>query len=83
MKRDIFHLGVEWGIVDFKIQAIFSTLRWFKFSFLIIVGGKYVFHTGNDDDVLSYKIDQHICVLKFLKEELRVPWSSIAWKGGM
>ena len=57
VKWDIFHLGVEWGIVDFKIQAISSTLRWCKFSFLMIVGSKYVFHTDNDDDVLSQKIN--------------------------
>ena len=73
VKSDIFHLGVEWGIVDFKIQAISSTLRWCKFSFLMIVGSMYVFHTDNDDDVLSHKINQHTCVLKFLKEELCVP----------
>ena len=48
----------------------------------MIVGSKYIFHTDNDDDVLSHKIDQHICVLKFLKEELRVPRSPIARKGG-
>ena len=79
MNRDIFHLGVEWGIVDFKIQAISSTLKCCKFSFLMIVGSKYVFHTDNDDDVLSLKINQHTC-FKLLKEELRVPWSPIAWK---
>ena len=66
-----------------KIQAISSTLRWCKFSFLMIVDSRYVFHTDNDDDVLSHEIDQHICVLKFLKEELRVPWSPITRKGGM
>ena len=62
MKRDIFHLGVEWGIVDFEIQAISSTSRWCKLSFLMIVGSKHVFHTDNDDDVLPHKINQHICV---------------------
>ena len=31
----------------------------------MIVGSKYVFHTDNDDDVLSHKINQHICVLNF------------------
>ena len=46
----------------------------------MIVGSKYVFHTDNDDDVLSLKINQHILCFKFLKEELRVPWSPIAWK---
>ena len=83
MKRDIFHLGVEWGIVDFEIQAISSTLIWCKFSFLMIVGSRYVFHMNNDDDVSSHKINQHICVLNFLKEELRVSWPPIARKGGM
>ena len=39
----------------------------------MIVGSKYVFHTDNDNDVLSHKINQHTCVLKFLNEELRVP----------
>ena len=48
----------------------------------MIVGSKYVFHTDNDSDVSSHKINQHICVLKILKEELRVSWSPIAWKGG-
>ena len=73
VKWDIFHLGVEWGIVDFKIQAISSTLRWCKFSFLMIMGSKYVFHTDNDDDVLSHKINQHTCVLNFLKRNYVYP----------
>ena len=60
VKWDIFHSSVEWGIVDFKIQAISSTLRWCKFAFLMIVGSKYVFHMDNDDDVSSHKINQHI-----------------------
>ena len=80
VNRDIFHLGVEWGIVDFKIQAISSTLRWCKISFLMIVASKYDFHTDNDDDVLFHKINQHTCVLNFFKGELRVPWSPIARK---
>ena len=33
----------------------------------MIVGGKYVFHTDNDNDVLSRKINQHIGVLNFWK----------------
>ena len=33
----------------------------------MIVGSKYIFHTNNDDDVLSHKINQHTCVLKILK----------------
>ena len=67
VKWDIFHLDVEWGFVDFKIQAISSTLIWREFSFLIIVGSKYVFHSNNDNDVLSLKINQHTYVLNFLK----------------
>ena len=53
-----------------------------KILLLMIVGYRYVFHTDNGNDVLSHKIDQHICVLKFLKQELRVLWSPIARKGG-
>ena len=82
MKRDIFHLGVEWGIVDFKIQAISSTLRWCKFSFRVIVGSKYVFHTDNDNDVLSRKINQHICVLKFFKRGTTCTLIPYCTKGG-
>ena len=74
VKRDIFHLGVEWGIVNFKIHVISSILRWGKFSFLMIVGSKYVFHTDNDDDVLSHETNQHTCVLIFfLKRNYMYP----------
>ena len=73
MKWGIFHSGVERGFVDSKTQAISSTLRWRKFSFLMIVGSKYVFHTDNDDDVLSYKINQHIWVLNFWKRNYVYP----------
>ena len=73
VKWDIFHLGVEWGIVDFKIQAISSTLRSCKFSFLMIVGSRYVFHTNNDDDVLSHKINQHTCVSNCQKRNYVYP----------
>ena len=41
--------------------------------FLMIVGSKYVFHTDNDDDVLSHKINQHPCVLKILKRNYVYP----------
>ena len=71
------------ALLIFKIQAISSTLRWYKFYFLMIVGSKYVFDMDNDDDVLSLKINQHTYVLKkSLKEELCVPWSPIARKDG-
>ena len=82
VKWDIFHLGVEWGIVDFKIQAISSTLRWCKFSFLMIVGSKYVFHTDNDDDVLSHKINQHTCVSIFFKRGTTCTLIPYCTKGG-
>ena len=62
VKWDIFHPGVERGFVDSKIQAISSTLRWCKFSFLIIVGSNYVFHSDNYNDVSSLKINQHTCL---------------------
>ena len=35
----------------------------------MIVGSRYVFHTDNEDDVLSHKINQHICVLKIFKKK--------------
>ena len=39
----------------------------------MIVGSKYVFYTDNDDDVLSHKTNQRICVLKFLKANYVYP----------
>ena len=82
VKRDIFHLGVEWGIVDFKIQVISFTLRWCKFSFLMIVGSRYVFHTDNNDDVLSHKINQHTYSLNFFKRGTTCTLIPYCTKGG-
>ena len=28
------------------------------------MGSKYVFHTENEDDILSHEINQHTCVFK-------------------
>ena len=39
----------------------------------MIVGSKYVFHIGNDDDVLSHKINQHTRVSNFLKRNYVYP----------
>ena len=39
----------------------------------MIVGSKYVLPVGDDDDVASLKINQHIYVLKILKVNYEYP----------
>ena len=67
------------AFIDFKIQTISSTLRWRKFSFLIIVDNKYVFHS--DTMMMSRLLKlTNTLVFKIFKGELQVPWSPIARK---